>query len=168
MCPCPVSAQRKEMSITIRSTRMCAIRLQRSSVRNCMGDILRLYDEMEQTGKAEIKMDADEPDEPDFTVRVTPFERGGSNMVGLANIVLNDSFAVGNVSVVQGKNGMFVAMPSYKAGNKYRDVVSRLQRSFVRKSMMQCLKPTIRQRNRHCRRGRNMPHSRCRMTTGGL
>lgn len=85
-------------------------------------DILKLYDEMEQTGKAEVKMEAEEPDEPEFTVRVTLFEREGSNMVGLASIVLNDSFAVGNVSVVEGKNGMFVAMPSYKAGNRYRDV----------------------------------------------
>ena len=60
------------------------------------GDILKLYDEMEQTGKAEVKMEAEEADEPEFTVRVTPFEREGSNMVGLASIVLNDSFAVGN------------------------------------------------------------------------
>ena len=94
------------------------------------GDILKLYDEMEQTGKAEVKMEADEPEEPEFTVRVTPFEREGSNMVGLASIVLNDSFAVGNVSVVQGKNGMFVAMPSYKAGNKYRDVCFPITKEF--------------------------------------
>ena len=93
-------------------------------------DILKLYDEMEQTGKAEVKM---EPDEPEFTVRVTPFEREGSNMVGLANIVLNESFAIGNVSVVQGKNGMFVAMPSYKAGNKYRDVCFPITKEFREK-----------------------------------
>ena len=97
------------------------------------GDILKLYDEMEQTGKAEIKMEIDELDEPDFKVRVTPFEREGSNMVGLANIVLNDSFAIGNVSVVQGKNGMFVAMPSYKAGNKYRDVCFPIAKEFREK-----------------------------------
>ena len=97
------------------------------------GDILKLYDEMEQTGKAEVKKEVTDPDEPDFTVRVTPFEREGSNVVGLANIVLNDSFAVGNVSVVQGKNGMFVAMPSYKAGNKYRDVCFPITKEFREK-----------------------------------
>ena len=97
------------------------------------GDILRLYDEMEQTGKAEIKMVSDKPDEPEFTVRVTPFEREGSNMVGLANIVLNDSFAVGNVSVVQGRNGIFVAMPSYKSGNKYKDVCFPITKEFREK-----------------------------------
>lgn len=97
------------------------------------GDILKLYDEMEQTGMAEVKMEAEEPDEPEFTVRVTPFEREGSNMVGLASIVLNDSFAVGNVSVVEGRNGMFVAMPSYKAGNKYRDVCFPVTKEFREK-----------------------------------
>ena len=75
----------------------------------------------------------EEPDEPEFTVRVTPFEREGSNMVGLASIVLNDSFAVGNVSVVEGKNGMFVAMPSYKAGNRYRDVCFPITKEFREK-----------------------------------
>ena len=54
-------------------------------------------------------------------------------MVGLANIVLNESFAIGNVSVVQGKNGMFVAMPSYKAGNKYRDVCFPITKEFREK-----------------------------------
>ena len=56
-----------------------------------------------------------------------------TSTVGLASIVLNDSFAVGNVSVVQGKNGMFVAMPSYKAGNKYRDVCFPLTKEFREK-----------------------------------
>lgn len=42
-------------------------------------------------------------------------------------------FAVGNLSVVQGKNGMFVAMPSYKAGNKYRDVCFPITKEFREK-----------------------------------
>lgn len=96
-------------------------------------DILAMYAEMEQSGKTEISKSADNPEEPEFRVAVTPFEREGSNMVGLASIVLNDSFAVGNVSVVEGKNGMFVAMPSYKAGNKYRDVCFPITKEFREK-----------------------------------
>ncbi len=97
-------------------------------------DILELYDEMEQTGKAEIKREAVDPEEPDFTVRVTPFEREGSNMAGLASIVLDGSFSVGNVSVVQGKNGMFVAMPSYKTSNsRYKDVCFPITKEFREK-----------------------------------
>ncbi len=97
------------------------------------GDILKLYEEMEETGRSEVKMEAVDPDEPEFTVRVTPFEREGSNMVGLASIVFDDSFSVGNVGVVQGKNGMFVAMPSYKAGSKYRDVCFPITKEFREK-----------------------------------
>lgn len=97
------------------------------------GDILRLYDEMEQTGKAEVRMDVDDMEEPEFTVKVTPFEREGSSLVGLANLVLEESFAIGNVSVVQGRNGVFVAMPSYKAGNRYRDVCFPISKEFREK-----------------------------------
>lgn len=97
------------------------------------GAILGLYEEMEQTGKAEIKTEANKPEEPDFTVRVTPFEREGSNLVGLANIVLENSFAVGNVNVVQGRNGIFVAMPSYRAKNRYRDVCFPVTKEFREK-----------------------------------
>ena len=100
---------------------------------NLYGDILRLYDEMEQTGKAEVKMEAEEPGEPELTVRVTPVEYAGSNVVGFASITLDDSFAVGNVSVVEGRNGAFVAMPSYKAGNKYKDVCFPITKEFREK-----------------------------------
>lgn len=97
------------------------------------GDILKLYDEMEQTGKAEVRLETEKSDEPEFTVQVKPFAREGSNMVGFANIVLNGSFVVGNVSVVQGRNGIFVAMPSYKAGNKYKDVCFPITKEFREK-----------------------------------
>ena len=49
-----------------------------------------------------------------FAVKVTPYEREGSNIKGLARIYLDDNFVINNVSVIQGKNDVFVAMPSYK------------------------------------------------------
>lgn len=51
---------------------------------------------------------------PSFAVKVTPYEREGSNIKGLARIYLDDSFVINNVSVIHGKNDVFVAMPSYK------------------------------------------------------
>lgn len=51
---------------------------------------------------------------PDFSVSVTPFEREGSNVKGLARIYFEDSFIVNNVNILQGKENLFVAMPSYK------------------------------------------------------
>ncbi|RGY83995.1 hypothetical protein DXA21_21185, partial [Parabacteroides distasonis] len=46
------------------------------------------------------------------------FEREGSNIKGLARIYLDDCFVINNVSVLQGKDNVFVAMPSYKTKQK--------------------------------------------------
>ena len=52
---------------------------------------------------------------PSFSVSVTPFEREGSNVRGLARIYFEDCFIVNNVSILQGKeDNLFVAMPSYR------------------------------------------------------
>lgn len=50
---------------------------------------------------------------PDFNVRVTPYEREGSTIKGLASISF-DGMSVNNVSIKQGTEKMFVSMPSYK------------------------------------------------------
>lgn len=104
------------------------------------GSILDLYAEMEQTGKAEIVKEAEGAQEPNFTVKVTPFEREGSNILGLARIYFEDSFVVGNVSILKGQEKEFVAMPSYKAkqsGNggkpQYQDVCFPVTKEFHEK-----------------------------------
>lgn len=51
---------------------------------------------------------------PQFSITVTPYEKEGSNIKGLARIYFEDSFLVNNVSILQGKNQLFVSMPSYK------------------------------------------------------
>jgi len=58
---------------------------------------------------------------PDFTVSVTPYEREGSNIKGLARIYFEDSFIVNNVNILQGKESLFVAMPSYKTKQTYEN-----------------------------------------------
>lgn len=85
------------------------------------GDILGLYGQMEETGKAEVVKGAEGAQEPEFTVKVTPFEREGSNILGLARIYFEDSFVVGNVSILKGKEKEFVAMPSYKSRQPGKD-----------------------------------------------
>ncbi len=84
-------------------------------------DILALYGEMEQTGRAEVTREAENPQEPEFSVAVTPFEREGSNILGLARIYFDDSFVVSNISVLKGKEKEFVAMPSYKVKQSGKD-----------------------------------------------
>lgn len=85
------------------------------------GDILDLYAEMEQTGKAEVTREAAKEQEPVFTVKVKPFEREGSNILGLARIYFEDSFVVSNVSILKGKDKEFIAMPSYKTRQTGKD-----------------------------------------------
>ena len=44
-------------------------------------------------------------------------------MRGIASIVLDDSFAVHDIRIIEGDNGLFIAMPSRKtATGGYRDI----------------------------------------------
>lgn len=102
------------------------------------GAILDLYAEMEQTGKAEVTMEVESPQEPEFEVKVTPYEREGSNILGLGRIYFEDSFVVGNVSILRGKEKDFVAMPSHMVkgrGDKpnYRDICYPITKEFREK-----------------------------------
>ncbi len=111
-------------------------------------DILSAYLEMEMTGRTEVNREAQNPMEPDFRVAVTPFEREGSNIRGLGRIYFEDSFVVNNVSIIQGKESEFVAMPSYMArqGGKdskaqYQDVCFPVTKEFREKlygAIMEC------------------------------
>ena len=51
---------------------------------------------------------------PKFSVTVTPYTKENSNIRGLARIYFEDSFIVNNVNLLQGKEKIFIAMPSYK------------------------------------------------------
>lgn len=51
---------------------------------------------------------------PEFSVTVSPYEKEGSNIKGLARIYFENSFIVNNINILQGKENIFVSMPSYK------------------------------------------------------
>jgi len=47
------------------------------------------------------------------------------NQLGFASVTLGDGeleFAITKIRIMAGKNGPFVAMPSYKDGNEFRDI----------------------------------------------
>ncbi len=49
--------------------------------------------------------------------------RPEGSVKAIASVNLNDCFAIRNVKVVDSSKGLFVAMPSYKAGNgEYKDI----------------------------------------------
>ena len=57
------------------------------------------------------------------SVNVRKIEKEGSHMKGIASVLLDDSFAVHDIRIIEGDNGLFIAMPSRKtATGGYRDI----------------------------------------------
>lgn len=103
------------------------------------GDILDAYQQQVKERKAEPSKDSG-VSEPDFSVRVMPYEREGSKIKGLASICLEDSFVINNVNIYQGKEGVFVTMPSVRTNKVdgkgdpvYKDVCYPVTKEFREK-----------------------------------
>jgi len=57
------------------------------------------------------------------SVTVRKVEKDGSRMKGIASVLLDDAFAVHDIRIIEGDNGLFIAMPSRKtATGGYRDI----------------------------------------------
>ena len=103
---------------------------------------------------------------PEFSVTVTPYEREGSNIKGLARIYFENSFIVNNINIVQGKEKIFVSMPSYKTKQVdeqdkpiYRMSAIRLQRISGKYSIMRLFQNMRRQRIRATKRRGRVPRN---------
>ena len=83
--------------------------------------ILDTFAEHLERGTKKTFVGGKEAHDLDFKVSVTPFEKEDSNIRGLARIFIEDRFVIGNVSLLEGKNGLFVAMPSYKTKQTDKD-----------------------------------------------
>ena len=77
-------------------------------------NILEAYENVLNQGKEQGQVEKSLSEMPEFSVKVTPFERSCSNVCGLARIYFDNQFIVNNVSILQGKGKLFVAMPAYK------------------------------------------------------
>ena len=58
----------------------------------------------------------------DIKANVNLYNKPDGSLKGLATISINDDFIVRGIRVLEGEKGLFVAMPSQKVGNDYRDV----------------------------------------------
>lgn len=78
---------------------------------------------------------------PDSTAQTQPLPmkvdvkigsiRPEGSVKAIASVNLNDCFAIRNVKVVDSSKGLFVAMPSYKAGNgEYKDICFPITAAF--------------------------------------
>ncbi|MEG2620490.1 MAG: septation regulator SpoVG [Bacilli bacterium] len=57
------------------------------------------------------------------SVRVKKIEKENSRMKATASVVLDDCFKVRDIRIIEGEEGLFIAMPSRKLEEgKYRDV----------------------------------------------
>ena len=57
------------------------------------------------------------------SVNVRKIEKEGSRMSGIASVLLDDSFAVHDIRIIEGEKGLFIAMPSKKTPTgEYRDI----------------------------------------------
>ena len=57
------------------------------------------------------------------SVNVRKIDKENSRMKGIASVLLDDSFAVHDIRIIEGDNGLFIAMPSRKtATGGYRDI----------------------------------------------
>ena len=48
--------------------------------------------------------------------------RPSDSIKGTASVNINGAFAVRGIKIIEGSNGLFVSMPSYKVGNEYKDI----------------------------------------------
>lgn len=77
------------------------------------GNILETFECARTQGNGQGELEATEQGMPEFSISVVPFEKEDSNIKGLARIFLEDSFIINNVIILQGKETLFVAIPSY-------------------------------------------------------
>ena len=57
------------------------------------------------------------------SVNVRKIEKEGSRMKGIASVLLDESFVIHDIRIIEGDNGLFIAMPSRKTPTgEYRDI----------------------------------------------
>ena len=57
------------------------------------------------------------------SVTVRKDDKEGSRMRGIASVLLDDSFAVHDIRIIEGENGLFIAMPSRKTPDgEFKDI----------------------------------------------
>lgn len=71
-------------------------------------------------------------------VKVTPIE-SNNRVIALASIVIDDCFVVKNIKVLEGKDGLFVGMPSIKnKDGSYFDIahpINKETREYIQKEI---------------------------------
>ena len=57
------------------------------------------------------------------SVKIRKVEKEGSRMKGIASVVVDNAIAIHDIRIIEGDNGLFIAMPSRKTpAGEYRDI----------------------------------------------
>ena len=57
------------------------------------------------------------------SVRIRKVERENSRMKGIASVVVDNAIAIHDIRIIEGDNGLFIAMPSRKTTvGEYKDI----------------------------------------------
>lgn len=80
-----------------------------------------------ETGQRTQEMEGNRVLPLEFTVRIQSIkprdnQRPDDCIRGSASVNINGAFAVRGIKIIEGTSGLFVSMPSYKAGNDYKDI----------------------------------------------
>ena len=62
------------------------------------------------------------------SVKVYPYDNGATK--GFASITFDGCFVVTGLTIIEGKNGLFVSMPSKKVKEEYKDICFPLNKEF--------------------------------------
>ncbi|WP_283673325.1 MULTISPECIES: SpoVG family protein [Clostridia] len=83
-----------------------------------------------QTAPKAVPTAAEQPLPMKIDVKIGSIRPDG-NVRAYASVNLNDCFAIRNVKIVDSTKGLFIAMPSYKAGNgEYKDICFPVTKEF--------------------------------------
>lgn len=82
--------------------------------------------------KSPTKADTHIYPDTEIEVRILSLRDEG-NMRATVSANLNGVFAIRNIKVLDGKNGLFVSLPSYKVGDEYKDIAFPVTKEFRQK-----------------------------------
>lgn len=83
-----------------------------------------------QTAPKAAQTAAEQPLPMKIDVKIASIRPDG-NVRAYASVNLNDCFAIRNVKIVDSTKGLFIAMPSYKAGSgEYKDICFPVTKEF--------------------------------------
>ena len=62
--------------------------------------------------------------------RVNPYNKEGSNVKAYADVMFDDCFVIKDARIMEGKNGLFVGMPSKQVSGKYKETCHPITKEF--------------------------------------